>query len=191
MGLAYAHEHGVVHRDIKTSNLFFTRDEIVKIMDFGLAKMTEEVRRGAPVVGGTPFYMAPEQAAGQDVDARADLYALGVTLYELLVGGVPFEDGDIARHHRETPPPDPREQAPEVPAALAELVQAVMAKAPADRPATAAEVAAALYQLAKNLAGRAVRAARQPPCDRLRTLRDPSRGRRGLRAGVEVPMTLL
>lgn len=150
IGLGYAHEHGVIHRDIKTSNLFFTRDKIVKIMDFGLAKMTEEVRRGASVVGGTPYYMAPEQAAGEHVDARADLYALGVTLYELLAGTVPFRDGDIGRHHRETPPPDLRQQRPEVPGELAALVQALMAKAPGDRPATAAEVAAELHRLAKN-----------------------------------------
>jgi tetratricopeptide (TPR) repeat protein len=152
-GLAYAHEHGVVHRDIKTSNLFFTRDKVVKIMDFGLAKMTEEVQRGATVLGGTPYYMAPEQAAGAEVDARADLYAFGVTLYELLVGEVPFREGDVARHHRETPPPDPREKVPEVPPELAELVLALLAKTPEERPASAAEVGIRLQRIAKHLAG--------------------------------------
>jgi tRNA A-37 threonylcarbamoyl transferase component Bud32 len=153
VGLEYAHAHGVVHRDIKTSNLFFTRDKVVKIMDFGLAKMAEEVRRAATVVGGTPYYMAPEQAAGQDVDHRADLYAFGVTLFELLVGEVPFRQGDIARHHRETPAPDPREKTPEAPAELAELVQALMAKAREDRPGSAADVSACLQRVAKGLAG--------------------------------------
>jgi serine/threonine protein kinase len=153
VGLEYAHSHGVVHRDIKTSNLFFTRDKIVKIMDFGLAKMTEEVRRAATVVGGTPYYMAPEQAAGQDVDHRADLYAFGVTLYELLAGEVPFRQGDIARHHRETPVPDPLAKAPDAPAELVELIHALMAKAPEDRPGSAGDVAARLQRVAKNLAG--------------------------------------
>ncbi len=111
-GLEYAHAQGVVHRDIKTSNLFFTRDRVLKIMDFGLAKMTEEVRRAATVVGGTPYYMAPEQAAGEDVDHRADQYALGVTLFELVTGDVPFRDGDVTYHHRHTPAPDPRKAAP-------------------------------------------------------------------------------
>jgi tetratricopeptide (TPR) repeat protein len=152
-GLEYAHSRGVVHRDIKTSNLFFTRDRALKIMDFGLAKMTEEVRRSQTVVGGTPYYMAPEQAAGEDVDARADLYALGVTLYELLAGEVPFREGDIARHHRETPPPDPRAKAPDVPEELAAVVQALLAKRPEGRPASAAEVAARLQQIGRSLAG--------------------------------------
>jgi len=87
-GLHYAHEERIVHRDIKTANLFFTSDKVVKIMDFGLAKMMEEVRRGSTVIGGTPFYMAPEQGVGGAVDYRADIYAFGITLYELLTGAV-------------------------------------------------------------------------------------------------------
>ncbi|MCG8591125.1 MAG: protein kinase [Proteobacteria bacterium] len=106
-GLGYAHERGIVHRDVKTANLFFTRDRVVKIMDFGLAKMVEEVRKSSTVIGGTPFYMAPEQSTGGAVDHRADLYALGVTFFELLTGNCPFRDGDIPYHHRNTPPPLP------------------------------------------------------------------------------------
>jgi tetratricopeptide (TPR) repeat protein len=152
-GLEYAHTSGVVHRDIKTANLFFTKDRVVKIMDFGLAKMAEEVRRATTVVGGTPYYMAPEQAAGADVDHRADLYAFGVTLYELLTGEVPFRQGDLAHHHRHTPPPDPRTKVPDLPPALAELVLRLLAKAPEERFATTAEVVARLQELAKQLAG--------------------------------------
>ena len=85
----------------RPSNLFFTRDRVVKIMDFGLAKMLEEVRRAATVIGGTPYYMAPEQATGESVDHRADLYALGVTLFELATGRVPFTRG---RRHLAPPP---------------------------------------------------------------------------------------
>src|SRR5262249_23791903 len=95
-GLDYAHQNRVIHRDIKTANLFYTRERTVKIMDFGLAKVVEEARKGATVIGGTPFYMAPEQAAGEAVDHRADLYALGVTLFELLTKSVPFRAGDVS-----------------------------------------------------------------------------------------------
>jgi serine/threonine protein kinase len=152
-GLQFAHEKGIVHRDIKTANLFFTRDRTVKIMDFGLAKMTEEVRRAATVIGGTPYYMAPEQAAGEPVDHRADLYALGVTLFELLTGTVPFTEGDVTHQHRHTPPPDPRTRAPGVPDALAELILRLLAKAPDARPATTAEVVRSLEQLLAQVGG--------------------------------------
>ena len=152
-GLEYAHSQGIVHRDIKTSNLFFTKDRVLKIMDFGLAKMMEEVRRSATVVGGTPYYMAPEQAAGEDVDPRADLYAFGVTLYELLAGAVPFLEGDVTYHHRHTAPPELRQKAPDVPQELSDLVMKLLAKRPEERLATAAEVGARLQQVAKHLAG--------------------------------------
>jgi tetratricopeptide (TPR) repeat protein len=139
-GLGYAHGQRIVHRDIKSSNLFLTDDRIVKVMDFGLAKMLEEVRRGATVIGGTPYYMAPEQAAGEAVDARADLYAFGVTLFELVTGQRPFEAGDVAYHHRHTPAPDPRSFGAPLPESLATLILQMMAKAPADRPASADQV---------------------------------------------------
>jgi serine/threonine-protein kinase len=139
-GLAYAHEKRIVHRDIKTANLFFTRSKTIKIMDFGLAKMVEEVRRAQTVIGGTPYYMAPEQSLGGDVDHRADLYALGVTFYELLTGKVPFADGDVAYHHRHTPAPDVRDTAAGVPDGMAELILELMAKDPAARPPDAAIV---------------------------------------------------
>ena len=102
----------------------------VKIMDFGLAKMSEEVRAAATVIGGTPYYMAPEQAVGENVDHRADLYALGVTLFELVTGSVPFKDGDVTYHHRHTPAPDPRSLERRRARALAELILKLMEKSP-------------------------------------------------------------
>jgi len=150
-GLQYAHEQRIVHRDIKTANLFFTRDRIVKIMDFGLAKIVEEVRRATTVIGGTPYYMAPEQAAGEELDHRADLYAFGVTLYEFLAGRVPFTEGDVTYHHRHTAPPDLREFAPETPAGLVALVAELLAKRPDERPATTAEVVTRLQTLLQEL----------------------------------------
>jgi serine/threonine protein kinase len=151
-GLQYAHDRRIVHRDVKTANLFFTRERVVKIMDFGLAKMLEEVRRGSTVIGGTPYYMAPEQGTGEGVDHRADVYAFGVTLFELLTGRVPFPDGDVTYHHRHTPAPDARTRAPGIPDAFAELVLQMMAKTPGARPAGAAEVGNRLQRLVDDLA---------------------------------------
>ncbi len=146
-GLQYAHEQGVVHRDIKTANLFFTHKKVVKVMDFGLAKMVEEVRRATTVIGGTPYYMAPEQAAGEQIDGRADVYALGITFYEMLTGVVPFREGDVQFHHRHTPPPDPRGAVGDIPPAMAELVLEMLAKKPEDRVASAGQVLARLQQI--------------------------------------------
>jgi serine/threonine protein kinase len=146
-GLGYAHAQRIVHRDIKSSNLFLTEERIVKVMDFGLAKMLEEVRRSTTIIGGTPYYMAPEQAAGEAVDARADLYAFGVTLFELVTGQRPFESGDVTYHHRHTPAPDPRSLGVEMPEALATLILQMMAKAPADRPASTDQIAQRLRSI--------------------------------------------
>jgi tRNA A-37 threonylcarbamoyl transferase component Bud32 len=144
-GLQFAHDQGIVHRDIKTANLFITRKRMLKIMDFGLAKILEAVReKGATLIAGTPFYMAPEQAAGKVTDGRTDLYALGVTLFELSTGKLPFSEGDVAEQHRNTPPPSAADIIADYPPALAALIQAMMAKNPDDRPASPAVVSAAL-----------------------------------------------
>ena len=149
-GLGYAHTQRIIHRDIKSANLFFTHEKVVKIMDFGLAKMLEEVRKASTIVGGTPYYMAPEQSAGIGVDHRADLYALGVTLFELVTGKVPFSEGDIAFHHRHTPVPDPREVEPSVTEAMALLILRLMAKDPAERIQSAGEVASLLQKISSS-----------------------------------------
>jgi tetratricopeptide (TPR) repeat protein len=151
-GLQYAHDQRIVHRDIKTGNLFFTKEHTVKIMDFGLAKTIEEVRKSSTMIGGTPYYMAPEQAAGEELDHRADLYAFGVTLYQLVTGTVPFREGDLTYHHRHTAPPDPRTHVQGIPEALAEVILQLLAKAPDDRPGSAADVGKrlqAIYRAAK------------------------------------------
>lgn len=93
----------------KPSNLFLTEERVVAIMDFGLAKMVEEVRRASTIIGGTPNYMAPEmapeQAAGDPTDHRGDLYALGGTLFHLITGTVPYPTGDVTYQHAHSPIP--------------------------------------------------------------------------------------
>ncbi len=152
-GLGFAHSQGIIHRDIKSANLFLTEDRVVKVMDFGLAKMTEEVRRSTTVVGGTPYYMAPEQATGENVDHRADIYAFGVTLFELASGHRPFKKGDVTWHHRHTPAPDPRSMGADIPEALAALILQMMSKSPDDRPANTEVIGRRLQQIAQSLRG--------------------------------------
>ena len=146
-GLEYAHEQGVIHRDIKTANLFVSENRVVKIMDFGLAKVLEEVRGATTLVSGTPYYMSPEQVIGGDVDHRTDLYSLGVTLFELATGGVPFDSGEVAYHHRHTKAPDPRSLQPELPSALSQLILRLLEKDPDDRYASATEILEALHDI--------------------------------------------
>ena len=142
-GVAHAHERGVVHRDMKTDNVMLvTEDEepdVVRLLDFGLARLRTGSRlTHAGQVFGTPMYMAPEQFGDADVDARADLYALGVILFEMLSGVVPFDGEsvmDLARKHLTEPPPSLCERAAThaVPAELDAIVQKLMAKRPDDR----------------------------------------------------------
>jgi serine/threonine-protein kinase len=138
--LGYAHGKKVVHRDIKTANTMWTADKQVKIMDFGLAKLMEEVRNATTTISGTPFYMSPEQTLGKSVDHRTDLYSLGVTLFELATGQLPFRRGNVPYHHVHTAPPDPRTLNPKLPDPLAEVILQCLAKAPDDRYASAKEV---------------------------------------------------
>ncbi|BCL82912.1 serine/threonine protein kinase [Ktedonobacteria bacterium brp13] len=150
--LDFAHEHGVIHRDIKPANMMITSEGRLLLSDFGLVKIvadgqTQQVRltgAGAPV--GTPDYMAPEQVIGEEVDTRADLYSLGVILFQMLTGTTPFQGEtpmQIAAQHLQIPPPSPQMLRPDLPIAAEQVVLRAMAKRPADRFMKAREMAIA------------------------------------------------
>jgi serine/threonine-protein kinase len=146
--LDYSHRHGIVHRDIKPSNVMVTRAGDVKVMDFGIARSmsgSQSTLTQTAEVVGTAQYMSPEQARGERVDARSDLYSLGCLLYELLTGRPPFT-GDSAvaiayQHVRQRPAP-PSEMDPEIPHWADAIVLKAMAKTPAARYQTAAQMRA-------------------------------------------------
>jgi len=146
-GLAYAHQRKVIHRDIKPANIFVSAERIVKIGDFGLARVIHEIRIQRTEIRGTPLYMAPEQIRGTNIDFRADLYAVGCTLYEMVTGRPPFVDGEILYHHLHTPPEPPSTHA-DIPRALDELVLACIEKDAERRIGSAAEIRARLRQVA-------------------------------------------
>ena len=152
--LGRAHRAGLVHRDVKPANVLVCEDEgavRVKVTDFGIAKARAGLGADLTQTGtvlGTPKYLSPEQIQGRpDVDGRSDLYSLGVVMFEALTGRVPFtgrSDMTVALSHLHDPPPRVRSIRPAVPAALDELVTALLSKDPGDRPATATEVRDAL-----------------------------------------------
>jgi serine/threonine protein kinase len=170
-GLAAAHEKGLVHRDIKPANIWLeiVSDDPgsdkklyrVKILDFGMARLQEQTqgltRHG--IVVGTPLYMSPEQASGSKIDGRSDLFSLGVVLYELCTGKLPFQGetavGVMSALASENPPPV-REVNPEIPKKLSRIIDRLLAKLPDDRPPNALNVARLLDGLERGDSGETV-----------------------------------
>ncbi|HVG60633.1 MAG TPA: protein kinase [Hyalangium sp.] len=157
-GLAHAHEHHVIHRDLKPGNVFLTRKGQVKLLDFGLAWLTAAVFPAVPNLpsAGTPSYMAPEQWRGEAQDERTDIWAAGVMLFELLTGELPYPAKSLAELRElvlsSSPVPLVRERRPGLPEELEKLVAAMLAKEPAKRLLSAAELRERLRRIEESLA---------------------------------------
>jgi serine/threonine protein kinase len=153
--LGYAHEHGIVHRDIKPANIMLTKDGRVKVADFGIAKVASSKMTQTGMLLGSPSYMAPEHFLGQPLDGRSDIFALGIVLYELSTGQLPFAGQNLGALsykivHEDVLPP--RRLKPAVSEALDGLVVRALARDPARRFQTATELCAALDGIPGRLA---------------------------------------
>ncbi len=164
--VAAAHEGGIIHRDLKPGNIFIAQRRssppVVKVLDFGIAKLAADAVEDAEthaltqtgVMIGTPRYMSPEQCDGAKLSPAADVYSLGIILYEMLTGVTPFNGTTpiaVAVQHSSKPPRRPRELRPAIPAALEAVVLRALAKNPEERPADASEFRRELYQTAQRL----------------------------------------
>ncbi len=150
--LDVAHEQGVIHRDIKPQNMLLDPDGVLKVMDFGIARLAQHTSTltQAGMVIGTPAYMSPEQLLAEDVDARSDLYAMGVVLYECLTGSLPFEGASpiaLIAKVLHTTPKTPAERDGSVPLPLSDLVMRLLDKDPGGRPESAKQLRELLAEL--------------------------------------------
>jgi serine/threonine-protein kinase len=152
-GLAAVHEAGIIHRDIKPPNIMVLPNGVVKLMDFGIARAAEgadPATQGGQAVG-TPCYMSPEQTIGGELDARSDIYSVGVVLYEMFSGTRPIggsDPGEIMRRHVSFEPKHVTMLRPDLPDLLAHALMACLAKSPAERPPTANDLYGALQRVA-------------------------------------------
>jgi serine/threonine protein kinase/tetratricopeptide (TPR) repeat protein len=154
-GLAEAHRLGIVHRDLKPSNIIIDRDGNARIMDFGIARsLGARAMTGEGIIVGTPEYMSPEQVEGKETDPRSDIYSLGIILYEMVAGRVPFE-GDtpftVGVKHKSETPKDPREFNPQLPDELSRLILRCLEKDKAKRYQSAEEVRTGLETIRQGL----------------------------------------
>ena len=153
--LDYAHQQGVIHRDIKPANIMLTKDRVVKVMDFGIAKMASSSKTQTNIVLGTPTYMSPEQIAGKKVDGRSDIFSLGVVLFELLTGQLPFTADNLSAvlfsiaHH---PHPAIQTLRPDLPPMVQEIVDRALQKELPHRYRRADEFASELRACVQSLA---------------------------------------
>jgi serine/threonine-protein kinase len=167
-GLAHAHAHNIVHRDVKPANILVSRNGEIKIFDFGIAQRTQQGSEGVVLSAvrledmtafGTPAYMSPEQILGETVDARSDIFSLGIVLYQLVCGARPFERGDEAERRpaahriRRDPPVPLHRRAPDVPLALERIIMRAIEKLPVDRFQSADAMANQLEELASARSG--------------------------------------
>jgi serine/threonine-protein kinase len=144
--LEYAHHQNVIHRDIKPGNVLISNDGETKLMDFGISKVLESGNRGEgnTEAKGTPQYMPPEQILGREIDNRTDLYALGISVFEMLTTLRPFRGDNVVDQQLNAPLPNLRDFASDIPSGLVEIVTKACQKQPSDRYASASEMAEAL-----------------------------------------------
>jgi eukaryotic-like serine/threonine-protein kinase len=152
-GIGYAHRAGLVHCDIKPQNMLVTPDQRLKVVDFGIARALASISpdERTDVVWGSPQYFSPEQAAGGAPSPASDVYSLGTVMYEMLTGQLPFTAStaeELARMHREVPPPSPRRLNPAIPAQLEQILLKVLSKEPAVRYRTADQLGRVLVAFA-------------------------------------------
>lgn len=148
-GIGYAHRAGLIHCDVKPHNILVTPDHRIKVTDFGIARAMASIHpeEKSDVVWGSPLYFSPEQAAGDPPSPASDVYSLGIVLYEMVTGRLPFQSSDpveLARMHREVLPPPPRRFNPDIPPALEQIILKVLSKEPAARYRTADQFARVL-----------------------------------------------
>jgi len=168
--LGHAHEHGIIHRDLKPENVIITSQGVAKLTDFGLSRSNTSRISQEGLIVGTVYYLAPEQALRQDVDHRADLYALGVLMYELITGRLPFTADDplgVISQHLNAPVVPPSTYKPGIPPALEHIILRLLNKRPEDRPSSAAEVRFVLANLANLPDSEQLIAGELSPLDRL------------------------
>jgi len=139
-GLKYAHRKNIVHRDLTTNNIMWSKEKVVKIMDFGLAKVVRQLQSEQSIIGGTPSFMSPEQTLGKPIDHRTDLYSLGICLFQMLLGELPFKKGDLGYHHVHTTPPEPKSIDKSIPETLNEMIVKCMKKKPEERYQSSEEI---------------------------------------------------
>jgi eukaryotic-like serine/threonine-protein kinase len=151
----YAHQQGVVHRDIKPANIMRTKEQVIKVMDFGIAKMATSAKTQTDIVLGTPTYMSPEQIAGKKVDGRSDIFSLTVVMFELLTGRPPFLADNVSAllfAIAQTPHPSLKVLRPDLPPTVKGVVDRALQKDPAQRYRRASEFASALRSCTEGLA---------------------------------------
>jgi serine/threonine protein kinase len=155
-GIDHAHDFGIIHRDIKPANMMLTQKGTLKVLDFGIARIlgTSRMTRAGHLIG-TIEYMSPEQVRGQETDARSDIYSLGMLLYELLTGRVPFDsqnEFELMKAQTETMPTPPRQLNPDIPPVVEQAIMRAIAKEPNERFQTAGDFRAVLLSAGFNAA---------------------------------------
>ncbi|PJF42334.1 MAG: hypothetical protein CUN55_10170 [Phototrophicales bacterium] len=180
VALEYAHQIGLIHRDIKPANINLTADNQIKLMDFGLAipKQGDQKRLTASgTIIGTPAYLSPEQAQGLPLDPRTDIYSLGIVLYEMVTGLLPFDADDVGTillQQVKKPPEPPSKHTPNMPKALEEVILKALQKKPSQRFQSAKEMGDALYDIKRGFtssSSESIHSARQTESEEAKELR--------------------